>query len=102
MIISSQRYLDEDIVAEKIAAQDFVVHVSPAFEVDGDIYQVVLDGHHSLAAALESGVSPVYHEMGRQEHDAVGLIAKGEVDDFLAVTRIDSDYYSVETGVDVW
>lgn len=36
------------------------------------------------------------------EHDAVSLIARGELDDFLIITRMDCDYYDVETGMDVW
>ena len=33
--ISSQHYIDDDIVAEKLAARDFEVQVSPVFEAGG-------------------------------------------------------------------
>ena len=98
MIISSQRFLDDAIVAQKLAACDFVVSVSPAMEFDGETYEVVLDGHHSLEAARQAGVSPVFVTMTTQDHDAIGL----DFVDFLEVTRIDSDFYNIETGKDVW
>jgi hypothetical protein len=104
-IISSQRFLDEEKVADKLAARDFIVSISPAFVadfgIDGATYQVVLDGHHSLAAAKIAGVDAEFVTVDESEHDAVALLAAGKVDDFLAVTYIDSDYYNVETGNDL-
>ena len=102
MIISSQRYIDDEIVAAKIADQDFEVQVSPEFTVDGMVVRVVTDGHHSLAAAMLAGVSPVFVEQDAGENDMIGLLGQGLVDDFLAMARIDSDYYNVETGQDIW
>lgn len=100
--ISSQRYIDQDIVASKIAAADFEVLVSPEFEVDGKIVCVVLDGHHSLAAAKAAGVAPSYNTASATDHDAVGLIDCGEVEDFLAAVHLGDDYYDVDTGECVW
>lgn len=100
--ISSQRYLDDDVVAEKLANEDFVVSVSPWFEHDGLTMRVVLDGHHSLAAAKEAGVSPEYVELDSQDSDKIGLIDRGEFDLFLESAWMDSDYYDIETGVCVW
>ncbi len=100
-IISSQRYIDDEIVAAKITSADFDVLISPEFEIDGDTFQVVLDGHHSLAAAREAGVDPVFCVATPQDHDAVGLI-KTNLEDFLMITRMDSDFYDVATGRDVW
>ena len=68
--ISSQRYLNDAIVAQKIEAQDFVVLVSPEFEVAGIVVRVVLDGHHSYAAAIEAGASPEFVEATGSDHDA--------------------------------
>jgi len=101
-IISSQRYIDDAVVAEKAADQDFEVALSPAFEYDGRVFQVVLDGHHSLAAAAAAGVKPEYAEATEQDNDAVALIRRGEIEDFLAVSWVDADYYYVETGSDIW
>lgn len=102
MLISSQRYTSDEVVAEKIANQDFCVQVSPEFEIDGMLVRVVTDGHHSLAAAKQAGVDPVFYEQDASENDMIGLIEQGRIDDFMAVARIDSDYYDVATGMDVW
>lgn len=100
--ISSQRYIDEDIVAEKIAASDFDVLVSPEFVIDGKAVCVVLDGHHSLAAAKAAGFAPSYNTADATAHDAVALLARGECEDFLAATHMGDDYYDVDTGECVW
>ncbi len=100
--ISSQRYTDDEIVAAKIAGQDFDVLVSPEFTVEGEIVRVVLDGHHSLAAAKAVGVDPVFSTATATQHDAVALLDRGEMEDFLQVTHMGDDYYDVETGACVW
>lgn len=99
--ISSQRYLNDAIVAQKVEAQDFVVLVSPEFEVAGILVRVVLDGHHSYAAAIEAGVSPEFVEATGSEHDAVGM-EQDNAEGFLEVTHLGDDYYNIETGGDVW
>lgn len=101
-IISSQRYIDDDIVEAKRIARDYVVVISPAFAIEpwGDV-QVVVDGHHSLAAARLDGVEPDYVEATIQMADVVGLIEAGRLEDYLEATRIDSDYYDIATGQDL-
>jgi len=99
--ISSQRFQDEEIVAGKIEAGDFEVLVSPAFEIDGEMVAVILDGHHSYHAAIEAGVSPDFIEATAQNHDAVALI-ESDIDTFLEAVHMGDDYYYVETGVTVW
>ncbi len=100
--ISSQRYIDEEIVEAKRAAADYEVFVSPSFEVDGQIVRVVLDGHHSLAAALEAGEEPIFTEYDSTEHDAICLLEADDVEGFLQATHMGDDYYNVETGKDIW
>jgi hypothetical protein len=102
MIISSQRYVDEEIVAEKIAAEDFEVMLSPEFEIDGATYQIVLDGHHSLQAAKQAGVAPSFWVADCSDHDAIGLLEAGAIDDFMIAVHMGNDYYNTETGKDVW
>lgn len=99
--ISSQRYLDDAIVAAKIDDGDFDVLVSPAFAVDGEMVAVILDGHHSYHAAMRSGVVPVFAEATIQDNDAVALI-ESDVDSFLEAVHIGDDYYYVDTGLTVW
>jgi len=100
--ISSQRYIDEEIVESKRANEDYEVFVSPAFEVDGQTVRVVLDGHHSLAAALENGEEPTFTEYDSTDHDAICLLESGDVEGFLQATHMGDDYYNVDTGKDVW
>jgi hypothetical protein len=102
-IITSQHHLDDAIIAEKIAARDFEVMVSPVITVDGAEYQVILDGNHSLAAALAVGAEPEYVEASARDHDAVGLIRAGEITLFLeAVHMGEGDYLDAITRKPVW
>ncbi len=63
-LISNQTYLDPLTVAEKRLMKDYDVQVSGLI-VDprsGQRYRIVLDGHHSLAAARLDGVAPNIQE----------------------------------------
>lgn len=100
-LISSQRHVDDEIVAEKREMRDYGVSVSPEFELFGEQVRVILDGHHSWHAAKLDGERPLICEMDATDHDAVGLLEAGNVEDFLAVTRIDSDLYDIVTGHDL-
>ena len=59
-IISSQHYLDWDIVEEKIneikGMEKVEVPCCEIGEIDGEEYAVQVDGHHTLAAARELGI----------------------------------------------
>lgn len=78
-IITHQRFLDEKKVAEKIKAKDFMVNVTPEFMDQGKKYRMVIDGHHSLAAAMRVKAIPVF----------VTAIPRSEV--FNAATRQATD-----------
>lgn len=97
MIISSQRYLNDEFVQVKRDARDYVVTVSPEFEIDGVTMQVVIDGLHSLAAALLDGVEPVFEEVTVQEDDRIALL-DSSVDDYLEANYIEYDWYDIATG----
>ncbi len=99
-IITSQSYLDAETVAAKVAAQDFDVTLSPAFLIDGAEYQVILDGHHSLAAARVAGVKPSYTIATATEDDRVALLEVGDVETFLEAAWADSDYRDAFDGSD--
>jgi len=101
-IITSQEFRDEAIVAEKLAAADFEVSLSPAFEIDGVAYQVILDGHHSYEAAREAGVEPSFTTLTASQNDTIGLLEAGNIEDFLAVNVIDGEYRFASTGRFVW
>lgn len=99
MIISSQKYLDDEIVSEKRANKDYEVSISPVFKLDGEEFQVVIDGHHSLAAAKLDGVEPDFIEC---DNNSIDALDEGRIDDFLRQQRLDSDWYDIKTGKDVW
>ena len=52
-----QSYLNEQVVENKRSQKDYVVSVAPFLD-DEDTVFIVVDGHHSLAAALLDNVSP--------------------------------------------
>jgi phage-related protein (TIGR01555 family) len=69
-LITNQQFVDPDIVAQKIVAGDFQVQLSPEFQTaTGKRYRVVIDGHHSLAAAIECGAVPDFVEANYDDSD---------------------------------
>lgn len=97
MIISSQKYLDDVVVEQKRAANDYAITISPEFEIDGQVMQVIIDGHHSLAAAQADGVNATFVVATISDDDRIGLLDKS-VDDYLAANYMDSDWYDVATN----
>ena len=100
-LISSQRFVDDEIVAQKITAQDFTVLLSPVFVIDGEEYQVVMDGHHSYHAALEAGVEPAYHMQNATENDRISLLNE-DVNLFLEACYHEDDWYNIKEGYTIW
>ena len=96
--ISSQRFLDDHIVEEKKAAlagiESVTIPCSYVGIIDGIEYAMVVDKHHTMAAAKLLGI-PVFFKVG---HDSENLIG----DDLLVARYIDSDYYDIETGHNVF
>lgn len=102
ILITSQHHINDEIVANKIAAGDFEVQVSPEFEVDGKMYRVVMDGHHSLAAAIEAGVEPTIVEQTATDNDKIALLTDCQIEAFLAACWMDGDYQFATSGKAVW
>ena len=98
MLITSQDHRDEETIEAKRAAKDYAVTVSPEFEIDGETYQVIIDGHHSFEAAKLDGVEPEFVIATAQDHDAIGMIERGEIDQFLEAVYHGSDYRDPYTG----
>ena len=99
-LITSQRFLDETIVEEKQSTGDYEVMISPEFEIDGEKFAVILDGHHSYEAAKRDGFDPDFFQATLQDSDNIALIDE-DVELFLEAVYIDSDYYDAETGIDL-
>jgi len=89
-IISSQRYLDQDIVDSKVITEDITL---PAYllEINGEKYAILADGHHRRAAAIAAGFNVSYDVKSHPE------MLTGEA--LMDATYNDSDFYFIETGV---
>lgn len=95
-IISSQRYINETIFTEKLAAlvENGTTSITlEAWDVDGEI-AVLFNGHHTLEAARELGIAVEFTVVSHPE----GLTG----DNLLEQAWMDSDWYDVETGKLVW
>lgn len=101
-LITSQDYIDTDTVAAKIAAGDFEVQVSPEFEIDGQCFRVLMDGHHSLAAAIEAGAAVSILERTASDDDRIALLDNDDIDGFLAACWMDGEYRFAANGKSVW
>lgn len=92
--ISSQHYIDAEIVEEKKAELEGVTEVvipcTYVGVIDGVEYAMQNDKHHTLAAARELGI-PVVFDV---EDDSEGLTGE----ELLEVRYNDGDYYNVETS----
>lgn len=100
-LVTTQEFRDPNIVAQKKAASDFAVQVSPEFMVGGKPYRAILDGHHSFTAANEAGEAPVFEEIGDNQEPAVRILNEGKVASFLAAIRKPNSapsYFNPMTG----
>lgn len=102
-IISSQRYINEDILTEKIemltGEEELVLPVLDAHmqDEDGNDLYILFDGHHRFAAATELGIQ-INFDLGGEVLDWSGL----EGERLLEACWMDSDYFDVMTGITVW
>jgi hypothetical protein len=101
-LISSQRYLDRDIVAQKIRDGNFDVKVTPRFEIDGESVRAIDDGHHALEAAIRSGNKPNFIENTATMNDRIGLLDDGNIDGFLEAAYHDAPWYKFATKRDIF
>lgn len=101
-IITSQSHRDESTIEEKRADKDYECLISPVFVVDGEEYQVMIDGHHSFEAARLDGVEPEFSIATDADHDAIGMIAEGRIEEFLEAVHHGEDYRDIYTGSFVW
>lgn len=92
--ISSQHYIDAEIVGAKKAELEGVTEVvipcTYVGIIDGVEYAMQNDKHHTLAAARELGI-PVVFDV---EDDSEGLTGE----ELLEARYNDGDYYDVETS----
>lgn len=100
--LSSQRYLDPSIVAAKRAAGDYTAH-RVEITIDGEELYVVIDGHHSIAAAKADGVDVAWEDEGGEiQHSADAAVEDGTELDWMAERQMDDEWYDIETGRLAW
>jgi len=94
--ISSQLDRVQEIVAAKLAAEDYEVQYVELV-IDGEAYRVVVDGHHSHEAAMQAGAEPEYVESSLQRE-------YGQMDpnDAMDALYIDCQWYDINTQMPVW
>jgi len=97
-IITSQEYIDQDIVDAKIAAEDYEVFITEPFELDGVEFAVLVDGNHSLKAAIQAGVEPTITVIDMQRYELAGVTAE----EALERCWMDGEYRDAFTGEMVW
>lgn len=75
-LITAQTYLDAAKVRAKIEAGDFRVQLSPQFVLPGGqrVY-AIMDGHHSLFAAISANEQPEFEFWGPEQRDYIAKIA---------------------------
>lgn len=92
-IISSQRFIDNEILNEKISkleAEKPSEIVFPVWDVKEFDCAILYNGHHTLEAARQLGIAVKYELVDHPE----GLCGE----DLLEQAWIDSDWYNIETG----
>lgn len=98
MLISTQRYLDADIVAAKRTQSEYEVQIV-RLTIDGVEYGYVIDGHHSHAAAVEQG-APIEIDDATAEYqheiDYLGF------DGFIQAHHQGDDIFDLATGNDLF
>lgn len=101
-VISSQRYYNNEIVLKKMdelkeaCANEIVLPVVDIEmkDEDGNDLFALVDGHHRFIAAQELDLE-IKFEVVENHYDVVG-------EDYLNAAYMDSDWYYVETGLNVW
>ncbi len=78
VLLTNQRYLSEETITQKMVAGDFEVQVTPAFVAAGGTYRVIIDGHHSLQAAIRMGAAPVLVEAVPDDSDYANVLLPRE------------------------
>ncbi|WP_069267367.1 hypothetical protein [Paraburkholderia nodosa] len=97
-LISSQRFLDPAKVADKAGRfRVFIVRVAE-LELRGRRYRILVDGHHTLAAARAAGVSPTWRGPPAKWQRIQRATPPADFERFLINNLTDSDWYFVETG----
>lgn len=103
MIITSQRYLNEEIVAEKKeelkGLEQIELPVTSGI-IDDESYSLLRDGHHRYAAAKELGIEIIFKEtiFNDDNQDRIN----DDFESFILLHHMGDDFFNLETGENVW
>lgn len=99
LVISSQRFLNEDIVEEKMEQLSGLTEltigvVDIEMEEDGEALYLLFDKHHTYEACKRLGITVTFEEVENFFY-IVG-------EDLLMQQHYGDDYYNVVTGIGIW
>lgn len=97
-LISSQRYLNPEIISRKAAGFKVFVVRTVEIELRGKLYRILLDGHHNLAAAKLAGVEPTWRGPANKLERIMRAMSPDKLAAMLINNLTDSDWYYVDTG----
>lgn len=97
-LISSQRYLDLQLVERKVRTFRVFVVSTLETQLRGRTYRVLLDGHHNLAAARQAGVEPTWRGPSNKMRRIMASMSPVDFELMLINNLTDSDWYFVEIG----
>lgn len=115
-VISSQRYIDDEIVEEKIAefkannTTTLTIPVVKSFlkDLDGNELYIMIDMHHRFAAAKELGMQ-IDFELVEDEMSSYKDIEEENGEAIAETWHMDSPWYYINNdadedmnGVEVW
>jgi hypothetical protein len=97
-LISSQRYLNREVVLRKAATFDVFIVRTLDIELRGTRYRVLLDGHHNLAAARMLGIEPRWKGPPPKFERIMKRMRQAEFTAFMINNLTDCDWYFHDTG----
>lgn len=97
-LISSQRYLNREVINKKMAKFKVFVVRTIDLEMRGKLYRIILDGHHNLAAARLIGAEPTWKGPPPKLERLMKSITTERFAAFMINNLTDSDWYFHDTG----
>ena len=97
-LISSQRYLNRQLVLHKAASFKAFIVYTLDLELRGRRYRIVLDGHHNLAAARLAGAEPTWRGPPPKIQRLQRRTPPAEFARLMINNLTDSDWHFVVTG----
>lgn len=97
-LISSQRYLNREVIIKKVAKFKVFVVRTVDLEMRGKTYRIILDGHHNLAAARLIGAEPTWKGPPPKLERIMKSMRASDFAAFMINNLTDSDWYFHDTG----